>query len=641
MADLQIRFRTKDSISGKTNLTGRLDLYNDSSFPNKIVAKGLRDLLKTYTIMHKPLEKGLIARCFNSNDGKRRVRISAYPEVKIWGVEPKEDAPRKLCKDYQMEGVWVSYVDITSKDAYYNIKIGKTHLNGGPVEHPLDHGFDDFLGFIDHTWDYLRLSQNDVDHYGEVNARRAHIGPLLDGREKVSFENDFTTDIFSRKTVEVIQNKGDRPLYIQLEYNAVHHPTYICHPDYLEKYGIDQFPYWDPEVEPYLSWHRKWGHLGEVDPDGRKRYLLQLEVLDAGIGNILDALEASGELENTIIFFMSDNGGELSTYSQNDPLNGYKYMFGEGGIRVPMIIAYPKLIKEQKYVTPKVSLMDVVPTILETIGVDLPEDLDGKSLWPAIEDDKEIHDYLVWSNGRETWVVRKGAWKLARNIGYVHNTYELVEGIAYEADSHYLFPGGTRLIDLDQDMGETTNVAKQFPEVVRELEQIYLTWRSEMSDPRTRDGELKVQPHPGNYIGNSLKDLGAEVWADGSVVDNYPGKVIDGYDATFWKYTGGDSSKPLPHYIIIDLKSEQTFSMMEYIPAPDQVSNRISTYNIYVSDSPVNWGDPVISGKFPDNSTAVTIDLGQPFATRYVIFEATGVYGSTYEVAITSIDINL
>ncbi|MGM0377651.1 MAG: sulfatase family protein, partial [Bacteroidota bacterium] len=227
------------------------------------------------------------------------------------------------------------------EQGYYNVKVGKTHLNGGPVEHPLDHGFDDFLGFIDHTWDYLRLSQDDVEEYGDANAKKAHIGPLLDGREEKSFENSFTTDIFTEKTIETILNKDDRPLYIQLEYNAVHHPTYVCHPDYLDKYGIEQFPFWDPEVESYLSWHGKWGHLGEVDPHGRKRYLLQLEVMDNGIGKILDVLEETGEFDNTLIIFVSDNGGTINTYSQNDPLNGYKYMFGEGGIRIPMIISYP------------------------------------------------------------------------------------------------------------------------------------------------------------------------------------------------------------------------------------------------------------------------------------------------------------
>jgi arylsulfatase B len=525
------------------------------------------------------------------------------------------------------------------EQGYYNVKIGKTHLNGGPVEHPLDHGFDDFLGFIDHTWDYLRLNKNDVEHYGKENAKKAHIGPLLDGRIEQSFENSFTTDIFTEKTTETIRKKDDRPLYIQLEYNAVHHPTYVCHPDYLDKYGIEQFPFWNPEAESYLSWHRKWGHLGEVDPDGRKRYLLQLKVMDNGIGKILDVLEKTGELDNTLIIFVSDNGGTINTYSQNDPLNGYKYMFGEGGIRIPMIISYPKKIKTKNTLHQTVSLIDILPTLLETVNISIPENLDGKSLWPAVTKNQTIHDQLFWADGRESWVVRKGKWKLARNIGWVHNTFKLQNGKAVPAKQDYFFPGGTVLFDLENDIGETRNLAEKFPEVVAELEKLYAKWRSQMSDPRTGDGILKEKPPLGNFIRNSLKHSGAEVSSDGSQVDNYPGMVIDGYDNTHWKYPGGDASKPLPHYVAIDFKAKKTFSTVKYTPTADNVRNRISEYAIYVSDNGLSWGKPIKKGTLPDSAEQIKINLEQQVLARYLKFEVVKVYGNSFEAAIAEIDI--
>ena len=525
------------------------------------------------------------------------------------------------------------------EQGYYNVKVGKTHLNGGPVEHPLDHGFDDFLGFVDHTWDYLRLSKSDLEHYGKENAKKAHIGPLLDGRKEQSFENSFTTDIFTEKTIETILNKDDRPLYIQLEYNAVHHPTYVCHPDYLDKFGIEQFPFWDPEIESYLSWHRKWGHLGEVDPDGRKRYLLQLEVMDNGIGKILDVLEETGELDNTLIIFVSDNGGTINTYSQNDPLNGYKYMFGEGGIRIPMIISFPDKINTKNTLHHTVSLMDILPTLLETADVNVPENIDGKSLWPIIEKNEKIHNELVWSDGRDSWVVRKGKWKLAKNIGWVHNTFKLQNGEAVPAEQDYIFPGGTVLFNLENDIGETKNLAEKFPEVVAELDSIYNKWRQQMSDPRSGNGQLKKKPEPGEYTGNSLKNLGAEVSSDGSQVDNYPGLVIDGYVNTFWKYPGGDASKPLPHYVAIDFKTKKSFSTVKYTPAPDNVKNRISEYAIYVSDNGLNWGNPIKKGTLPNSAEKIKIKLEKQVTTRYLKFEAIKAYGNTWEVAIAEIDV--
>ena len=528
---------------------------------------------------------------------------------------------------------------LLKEQGYYNIKVGKTHLNGGPVEHPLDHGFDEFLGFIDHTWDYLRLSQNDVERYGKLNAKKAHIGPLLKGREKKSFENSFTTDIFTDKTVSEIRNKTGQPLYIELEYNAVHHPTYLSHPDYLEKYGIKQFPFWDPNKESYQKWHRKWGHLGEIDPDGRKRYLMHLEIMDNGIGKILDALKQSGELENTIIVFLSDNGGTINTYAQNYPLNGYKYMFGEGGIRIPMIISYPEKIKQKGVLNQMVSAMDILPTIIAATGGEIPEKIDGKSLWDVIEKNKTIHDTLVWSNGRDSWVVRKGKWKLAHNIGWVHNTYKLDGEIAVAVNKDYNFPDGTLLFNLEKDIGETTNLSDKQPEIVAELKEIYNKWRSKMSDPRTGDGIIKRQTQKGKYFDNSLNILGAEVSSDGAETDNYNSLVIDGFHKTFWKFPGGDEGKPLPHFVTIDLKKEHSFSVIKYIPAPDMVIGRISSYKIYVSNNVEKWGLPVKSGNLPNSDKTVEIQMGKAVTSRYLKFEATTIFGKSQEAAISEIDL--
>ncbi|WP_194767036.1 sulfatase-like hydrolase/transferase [Tamlana sp. I1] len=522
---------------------------------------------------------------------------------------------------------------------YFNVKVGKTHLNGGPVEHPLDHGFDEFLGFVDHTWDYLRLSQEAADDYGEKNAEKAHIGPLLNGREKKSYKNGYTTDIFTDKTIDVIRNTTDKPFYIQLSYNAVHHPTYVGHPDYLKKYGIEQFPFWDPKIENYQSWHRKWGHLGKVDPDGRKRYLLQLEVMDKGIGKILDELEDSGKLDNTIIFFISDNGGTINTYAQNNPLNGYKYMFGEGGVRVPLIVSYPQRIKEKRTVNQMVSGMDLLPTIMEAIGAPIPNNLDGKSLWPTIENNISIHDKLVWSNGRDSWVVRKGKWRLAHNIGWVHNTYELEGGVALPASDEYQYPDGIQLFDLENDISETKNLKDKYPEIVAELTNVYKKWQQEMSDPRTSDGVLKTKNDSGKFIGNSLIEDGAEIYSDGAEKDNFNSAVIDGYEKTYWKSPGGDSGKPLPHFIAIDFQKKKTFSQIKYVPAPDKVKGRVSDLKIYVSNNQNNWGSPVKTVSFPNDAKPSLIKLDQKVSARYMKLEAVQVHDSSQQAAIAEIDI--
>jgi len=370
---------------------------------------------------------------------------------------------------------------------YRTYKVGKTHMNGGPVHHPLDHGFEEFLGFIDHTWDYLRLSDKDVENYGEENARLAHIGPLMHNREKVSYENDFTTDIFTRKTVELIRTESEQPFYIHLSYNAVHHPTYVCHPSYLDEFGIQQFPFWDPEVEPYKEWHIKWGNLDEVDPDGRRRYRLQLKVMDDGIGQILQALKETGRYENTVIIFISDNGGTINTYANNRPLNGYKYMFGEGGIRIPMLISWPGQLPSKNSEGALVSAMDIFPTLAEISGQSIPENLDGLSLIPLLKGKTNLHHKnLFFSNGRDSWVVRHGPWKLVHNIEWEHSSFKIVDGECLR-DSTYSYPGGTRLYQLDDEIGEQYDLSERYPELVDSMQTLYANWRKEMIDPRRPD----------------------------------------------------------------------------------------------------------------------------------------------------------
>lgn len=227
--------------------------------------------------------------------------------------------------------------------------------------------------------------------------------------------------------------------------------------------------------------------------------------MDENVGRILATLESHGLRENTLIIFLSDNGGTINTYSNNQPLNGYKYMFGEGGIRIPMIFSQPGRLPEGKSLNQMVSAMDVFPTILELIGGKIPPNLDGRSLAGSLRGDrKAIHEMLFWSNGMEfkeyknpteaqaaNWVVRIGPWKLVHSGGWTHANYELKDGIAYPAAAYY-YPKGILLFNLDKDMGETTNLAEEHPELVEEMSLVYEDWKAKMLPPRRGEETLTI-----------------------------------------------------------------------------------------------------------------------------------------------------
>ncbi|WP_430812260.1 MULTISPECIES: sulfatase family protein [unclassified Carboxylicivirga] len=387
------------------------------------------------------------------------------------------------------------------KLGYNTKKVGKTHMNGGAAEYPTDHGFDEFLGFMHHTWDYIRLSEKDVEAYKAKGVEEFGcqvIGPLVknDKREEVSYENGFTTEIFTDEAIEFVKrDRGGQPFYIQLSYNAVHQPTYVVPEKYANLVGIPytpfdrnadkwEFPYWEPTDMKHQEFHNQWGHMGKIYPYGRKAYLAQLKALDDNIRRLYNTLDEEGKLENTIIIFISDNGGTINTYSDNTPLRGYKYMFGEGGIRIPMIISWPQKIPAAKFHN-LVSSMDLFPTLLALVGGSIPENLDGKSLLPVFNNDSiQHHLSLCWAKGsNKIWAVRKGDWKLTSNCDWEHRGFKYEDGLCVEGPDDY-YPGGTNLFNLKEDIGEVTNLAEKYPEKVKELTGIYKNWKRAMSRPQ-------------------------------------------------------------------------------------------------------------------------------------------------------------
>ena len=396
------------------------------------------------------------------------------------------------------------------KAGYVTAKFGKTHLNGGPKEFPALHGFDRYLGFMHHTWDYIRLSQKDVDAYKAREGFKGFgcqvIGPLLKAdkqgvtkknAESVSYEDGFTTRIFSDEAVSFIkEDKGGKPFYLHVAYNAVHHPTYVVDKYWAKKTGARyrpfdrnakewKYPYWDPDVEPHQKFHKRWGHMGEIDVEGRRCYLANLLALDHGVGRILDALEESGQRKNTLVVFVSDNGGTINTFANNTPLRGFKYMFGEGGIRIPMMVSMPGTLPQGKVNdTAMVSTMDIFPTALDLTGEPVPENLDGKSLLPVLRGEREDqHESLVWAQNLEKWVIRKGKWKLACNVGWQHRNFKLLDNGDAVDGGVVKYPNGMQLFNLEEDIAESRNLFDQHPEVVADLTALQKQWAKQMAKP--------------------------------------------------------------------------------------------------------------------------------------------------------------
>lgn len=392
---------------------------------------------------------------------------------------------------------------------YRTMKVGKTHLNGGPKERPTKHGFDHSLTFIHHSWDFHLLSEKDVAAYEKKTpgstkraAGASPLGPLMrDDVTPESFENTTTTEVFGRESIKFIEQPSEKPFYLQLEFNAVHTPLIRAPKHLCEKYGIPDrlfdrsakvwdYPLWDPAAQPnFKEWYDQTCHLGIADPFGRRIYLAHLELMDTVIGNIMQSLEEKGIAENTIIFFSSDNGGSNQSYANNGDINAYKYCLMDGGIRVPMVLSWPAALPKEKSIDALVTHRDLFATLSEITGVGSTNPLDAKSLLPLIDGTVEtLHeDPLYWDCDKKigSWIAMQGDWKLVyRKKTRDYLVYELDENDLVKSQFRKVpIPAGLQLYNLANDPNEARNLASEFPQRVASMKKMYTRWRAKMADP--------------------------------------------------------------------------------------------------------------------------------------------------------------
>ncbi|WP_298369746.1 sulfatase-like hydrolase/transferase [uncultured Lutibacter sp.] len=398
--------------------------------------------------------------------------------------------------------------EMMKEAGYKTMKVGKTHLNNGPKSDPMKHGFDHWLGFKHHSWDYFLLSEKDVEAYEKKSpgsskkAKMAPFGPLTrDSKTTESFENTNTTEVFTNESIKFIKESDDEPFYLQLEYNAVHTALTRAPKILQEKYNVPkrpfnrkdevwEYPHWDPIAQPdYNEWYDQTCHLGITDAYGRKIYLAHLEYMDMMIGNIVKTLKEKGIFENTIIFFSSDNGGSDQSYANNEPINAYKYCLMDGGIKVPMFVSWPKEFSKSHKVDATVTHRDLYASLSEITGIPPKKELDGKSLIPLLKGETvKLHsEPLFWDSGprEKNWVVKDGDWKLVfRDKSKNYHKFELDDnGLVKDKLIEIPLTNGMQLYNLKEDPNETNNLAISNPEKVVEMENLYKKWRLQMADP--------------------------------------------------------------------------------------------------------------------------------------------------------------
>ncbi len=361
--------------------------------------------------------------------------------------------------------------------------MGKWHLGAHPTRHPMERGFDEFYGFLNEghyylprpylgavTW--LRIAKNPAgpgprlrkgrfifsDHMGNGMDEPTYDreNPILRGRTPI-VEHEYLTDALARESVDFIDRHADEPFFLYLSFNAPHSPLQAADAYMKRSEGIEDVH--------------------------RRIFVSMVENVDDAVGRVLAKLDREGLGENTLIFFLSDNGGptrELT--SSNAPLRAGKGQVYEGGLRIPFLLQWKARLGGARIDQRPVIALDILPTALAAAGAESPgRGLDGVDLLPYLtgEETGLPHQTLYWRYGTRI-ALRHGNWKLVGR---------------YEEGS-----GATdlELYSLAADLGETLDRAQDLPARTQELKGLLEAYDRQMvaplwgGDPRSRSTRTNV-----------------------------------------------------------------------------------------------------------------------------------------------------
>ncbi|MEL7121058.1 MAG: arylsulfatase [Bacteroidota bacterium] len=464
---------------------------------DRLAENGLRFSQFYNTARCCPTRASLLTGLFPAQTGIGHMTKSPKDSLKYedWGTEGYIGYLNKNC---------MTIAEVLKGAGYNTYMTGKWHLGYHRKERwPLERGFDKYYGIIAGASSYFWPNGKRGLTYMDE-----HISPP-------DSNTYYTTDAFTDYAVQFIdEQKDDKPFFLYLAYNAPHWPLHAKDED-IEKFVGKYMHGWDEvrkarfkkQVEmglfenvDTLSQRDERVRAWEVVDEEQKRlvdyrmavYAAQIYSIDYNVGKVIQKLEEEGTLDNTLILFLSDNGGcaemyhefgtkpqswiNKTTYSgavsygigwanaSNTPFREYKVQQFEGGIATPLIAHWPDVIKKQqgKITNTPSYLIDIMPTLLDISKAEYPAQYKGKNIHPLEGEslvavfkkgDKELHEYMYWEH-QSNCAIRYGNWKAIKKL----------------TDTNW------QLYNLENDRIEAHDLASENPDMVNHLNDKWYEW---------------------------------------------------------------------------------------------------------------------------------------------------------------------
>ncbi len=414
-----------------------------------------------------------------------RLFVNTYPMFPI----DNESIPSESQIERQgMPPTEILLSEALSASGYRCGAVGKWHLGYGDLQAPTNRGFDSFYGFLEAFTAYADPKRPDIEsvQFGEFSEkhiwRQKRKGPSAIRRNgEVIEEEDHLTDAIAREAAAKIRDYAseDEPFFLYVPFSAPHTPFQAL-TSYTEKFS-------------------------DVEDPAKRIYYALISQLDDAVGEILDELEASGQAENTLVIFASDNGGATYTGATgNDPLRGGKMSHFEGGLSVPLVLRWPASLSSGVQEDAPVLLTDVFTTVLNAAGVPLPEDrpIDGIDLfgrggkagdvaWGGQFISSDSADYTAADSSQAADTASAANTAAAVDIAGPPEDRPLFWRADY---NHVTLWNGWKLIEngkdgriwlynIENDREENNNLAEERPDMVNMLHEAFEAWNAEMMRP--------------------------------------------------------------------------------------------------------------------------------------------------------------
>lgn len=353
----------------------------------------------------------------------------------------------------------VTIAEVMKSAGYKTGMFGKWHLGDQLEFLPTRQGFDEFFG-LPYSHDIHPNNPNGKYKFPPL--------PLLEGETVIELEPDadFFTQRITERAVKFIEENKNEPFLLYVPHPIPHRPAHMTEP-FLEDVS--------DEVREAIAQEKATGTINYAVRD--TLYFRSIHEIDWSVGQILDALKEQGIDGNTFVIFTSDNGQARAPHGigSSGPLKGSKGTTWEGGLRVPTVVRWPGKIAPGSDTDELLTAMDLLPTFAKLAGAEVPSDrvIDGKDIWPVlVEGAASPHEVFFYHRMNSLQAIRSGKWKLQTGGPKQHG-------------------GGRALFNLEVDIGETTNVLAQNPEVAAQMRAYAKSFHEDLKQNSRPAGRVK------------------------------------------------------------------------------------------------------------------------------------------------------